>query len=180
MCSFSCQHSGAAVGEALRKLAPEAALVGTSSANGLVVESNWKEQEGSFIALQGFHDPEGVYSTFLVEYEPGIPRCAMVPLESMNQDNLPPAEYTAVADAARAAVVARTAAAAAAAYAVGCEQVDRRTLAASLGQQPQLLMAFSSLAAPEAALEAVTSASPSPSASASASPSPSPSPSLPD
>ena len=131
VCSFSYQHSGAAVGEALRKLAPGAALVGTSGAFGLVVESNWKEQEGSFIALQGFHDPEGVYSTFLVEYEPGIPRCAMVPLESMNQDNLPPAEYTAVADAARAAVVARTAAAAAAAYAVGCEQVDRRTLAAS-------------------------------------------------
>jgi len=26
--------------------------VGTSGAFGLVVESNWKEQEGSFIALQ--------------------------------------------------------------------------------------------------------------------------------
>ena len=139
---------------------------------------------------QGFHDPEGVYSTFLVEYEPDTPRCAMFMGESMNQDNLPSAEYTAVADAVRAAVVARTAAAAAAAYAVGCEQVgrrttpnaqrpqspplpsahcprypianpqvDRRTLAASLGQQPQLLMAFSSLAAPEAALEAVSSGS---------------------
>lgn len=158
VCSYSFQHSGAAVGEALRKLAPGAALVGTSGAFGLVVESNWKEQEGSFIALQGFHDPEGVYSTFLVEYEPDTPRCAMFMGESMNQDNLPSAEYTAVADAVRAAVVARTAAAAAAAYAVGCEQVDRRTLAASLGQQPQLLMAFSSLAAPEAALEAVMGA----------------------
>ena len=58
---------------------------------------------------QGFHDPEGVYSTFLVEYEPDTPRCAMFMGESMNQDNLPSAEYTAVADAVRAAVVARTA-----------------------------------------------------------------------
>ena len=154
VCSYSFQHHGAAVGEALRSLAPGAALLGTSAMFGLVVESNWKEPEGPFLALQGFHDPEGVYSTFLVEYEEGTPRGTMSP-EGMNQTNLPAAEYTALADAVRAAVVARTAAAADAAYAAGCEQVERRTLAASLGQQPQLLMAFSSLAAPEAALEAV-------------------------
>ena len=71
MCSYSAQHHGAAVGKALRKLAPGAALVGTSSQFGVVVESSWKEPDGAFLALQGFHDPEGVYSTFFVEYEPG-------------------------------------------------------------------------------------------------------------
>ena len=48
--------------------------------------------------------------------------------EGMNLADLPAAEYTAVADAVRAAVVARTAAAAAAAYAAGCEQVRRRPI----------------------------------------------------
>ena len=52
MCSYSIQHHGAAVGEALRTLAPGAALVGTSCMMGLVVESNWKEPDGAFIALQ--------------------------------------------------------------------------------------------------------------------------------
>ena len=52
MCSYSVSHHGAAVGEVLRKLAPGAALVGTSAMFGLVVESNWKEPDGSFLALQ--------------------------------------------------------------------------------------------------------------------------------
>ena len=66
MCSYSIQHHGAAVGEALRTLAPGAALVGTSCMMGLVVESNWKEPDGAFIALQAstcqYNDAPNVFT----------------------------------------------------------------------------------------------------------------------
>ena len=72
---YSAKHDAATISGIFRKMAPaDCAMIGMSSAGGCIVDGTWLANEGFFLAVQGIHDPGGVYASFDTSFPDQVPK----------------------------------------------------------------------------------------------------------
>ena len=132
--------------ETLRDLLPTTTpIVVTHSGAGVVVDGQYLNEEFRYMALQGVHDPDGIYKAFGVNYAPEtglVNYYNMGIMETTSHEELLALE-TDVIQATKDAVTGPY------------EEAKKQAVERNLGERPQYIMSFASNEFKEAALSAL-------------------------